>query len=120
VIAEENPTVLEDMPLIPSEGQHDDYPPLAISSNPLFPNAIIRKPPNTHAKTAQKGKPAAPASGSAPTAIGGKSKDKGKDVKEVSVQSVGGRNAPTSAVSPLGLLPLHDFACSDIYAYIRP
>ncbi|WVW86373.1 hypothetical protein I302_108419 [Kwoniella bestiolae CBS 10118] len=30
----------------------DDLPPLAISTNPLFPNAIMKKPPNTHAKTA--------------------------------------------------------------------
>ncbi|WVQ94891.1 hypothetical protein IAU59_001977 [Kwoniella sp. CBS 9459] len=30
----------------------EDLPPLAPSTNPLFPNAIMKKPPNTHAKTA--------------------------------------------------------------------
>ncbi|WVF67292.1 hypothetical protein IAT40_002043 [Kwoniella sp. CBS 6097] len=31
----------------------EDLPPLAPSTNPLFPNAIMKRPPNTHAKTAQ-------------------------------------------------------------------
>ncbi|WWC72210.1 uncharacterized protein I206_106172 [Kwoniella pini CBS 10737] len=30
----------------------EDLPPLVNSTNPLFPNAIMKKPPNTHAKTA--------------------------------------------------------------------
>ncbi|OCF34241.1 DNA polymerase epsilon p12 subunit [Kwoniella heveanensis BCC8398] len=30
----------------------EDLPPLAPSTNPLFPNAIMKRPPNTHAKTA--------------------------------------------------------------------
>ena len=29
----------------------DDLPPLIPSTNPLFPNAIVKKPPNTHAKS---------------------------------------------------------------------
>ncbi|RXK40568.1 hypothetical protein M231_02220 [Tremella mesenterica] len=31
-----------------------DLPPLQPSTNPLFPGAIVRKPPNTHAKTSQR------------------------------------------------------------------
>ena len=57
----------EDSPIVPGEGQHDDYPPLALSTNPLFPNAIVRRPPNTHAKTSVKPKPApAPTSAEEP------------------------------------------------------
>ncbi|WWC95185.1 hypothetical protein V866_002040 [Kwoniella sp. B9012] len=40
----------------------DDLPPLAISTNPLFPNAIMKKPPNTHAKTAMPKPPPPPES----------------------------------------------------------
>ncbi|WWC91910.1 uncharacterized protein L201_006862 [Kwoniella dendrophila CBS 6074] len=39
---QQNPSLLND----------EDLPPLVNSTNPLFPNAIMKKPPNTHAKTA--------------------------------------------------------------------
>lgn len=32
----------------------DTLPPLAHSTNPLFPNAIVKRPPNTHAKAGVK------------------------------------------------------------------
>lgn len=32
----------------------DTLPPLAHSTNPLFPNAIVKRPPNTHAKGGTK------------------------------------------------------------------
>lgn len=43
-------------------GDHDDLPPLAPSTNPLFPNAIVKRPSNTHARAAvpQPTKAAAP------------------------------------------------------------
>lgn len=28
----------------------EDLPPLAPSTNPLFPNAVVKRPPNTHAR----------------------------------------------------------------------
>lgn len=28
----------------------EDLPPLALSTNPLFPNAVVKRPPNTHAR----------------------------------------------------------------------
>ncbi|WOO81510.1 Putative transcription factor [Vanrija pseudolonga] len=31
---------------------HGDLPPLALSTNPLFPNAIVKRPSNTHARAA--------------------------------------------------------------------
>lgn len=31
-------------------GSSDILPPLAHSTNPLYPNAIVKRPPNTHAK----------------------------------------------------------------------
>lgn len=42
--------------------KHEDLPPLAPSTNPLFPNAIVKRPPNTHARgpvTQPTNKPAA-------------------------------------------------------------
>jgi DNA polymerase epsilon subunit 4 len=32
----------------------DILPPLAHSTNPLFPNAIVKKPPNNHSKAGPK------------------------------------------------------------------
>jgi hypothetical protein len=41
---------------LPAHFQHiDTLPPLAPSTNPLYPGAIMKRPPNTHAKTAQGG-----------------------------------------------------------------
>ena len=59
---EENPTLLEDMPPLPGEAADDGLPPLALSSNPQYPNAIVKRPPNTHAKTSVKSKNAPAAS----------------------------------------------------------
>lgn len=59
VILDENPTLHEDSLPLPGDLAHDDLPPLALSTNPLYPNAIVKRPPNTHAKSAQRSKPAA-------------------------------------------------------------
>ncbi|WWD19832.1 hypothetical protein CI109_104299 [Kwoniella shandongensis] len=50
--ADENPSLHEDVDPQPgtSHMNDEDLPPLAPSTNPLFPNAIMKKPPNTHAK----------------------------------------------------------------------
>ncbi|KAK8853403.1 hypothetical protein IAR55_004109 [Kwoniella newhampshirensis] len=50
--ADENPSLHEDNDPQPgaSHMNDEDLPPLAPSTNPLFPNAIMKKPPNTHAK----------------------------------------------------------------------
>ncbi|WVR09584.1 hypothetical protein IAU60_006654 [Kwoniella sp. DSM 27419] len=55
--ADENPTLHDDDVPQTSNQQamnDDDLPPLAPSTNPLFPNAIMKKPPNTHAKTSRE------------------------------------------------------------------
>ncbi len=52
MVADDNPTLHEDAQRLPSEAP-DDLPPLIPSTNPLFPNAIVKKPPNTHAKSSQ-------------------------------------------------------------------
>lgn len=70
VLLDENPTLYEDSPAIPGENNHDDLPPLALSTNPLYPNAIVKRPPNTHAKTSQRTK--APPGPSAPKVVTGK------------------------------------------------
>jgi DNA polymerase epsilon subunit 4 len=57
VALDENPTLHEDAPPTAQEIS-DNLPPLAPSTNPLFPNAIVKKPPNTHAKTSTVPKPA--------------------------------------------------------------
>ena len=41
----------------PSGLAESDLPPLQASTNPLFPGAIVKKPPNTHAKTSVRVKP---------------------------------------------------------------
>ncbi|TXT15816.1 hypothetical protein VHUM_00319 [Vanrija humicola] len=47
---------------------HGDLPPLALSTNPLFPNAIVKRPSNTHARAAVPQPPkAAPAPAAPPT-----------------------------------------------------
>ncbi|KAK1922238.1 histone-fold-containing protein [Papiliotrema laurentii] len=70
LLLDENPTLYEDSPAIPGENNHDDLPPLALSTNPLYPNAIVKRPPNTHAKTSQRTK--APPGPSAPKVVTGK------------------------------------------------
>ncbi|CAD6563819.1 MAG: hypothetical protein TREMPRED_001391 [Tremellales sp. Tagirdzhanova-0007] len=50
MLADDNPTLHEDAMLLPGD-VGDDLPPLIPSTNPLFPNAIVKKPPNTHAKS---------------------------------------------------------------------
>ncbi|BEI82840.1 hypothetical protein CcaverHIS002_0307080 [Cutaneotrichosporon cavernicola] len=49
----------------------EDLPPLALSTNPLFPNAIVKRPPNTHARSAvsQPSKPAQPPPPPAPPRV---------------------------------------------------
>lgn len=51
-MADDNPTLHEDAQPLPGDSA-DDLPPLVPSTNPLFPNAIVKKPPNTHAKSSQ-------------------------------------------------------------------
>jgi DNA polymerase epsilon subunit 4 len=70
VILDENPTLHEDSPPVPGDGIQDDLPPLALSTNPLYPNAIIKRHPNTHSKGTGKAKAAAPppANSSSPVA----------------------------------------------------
>lgn len=45
----------------------EDLPPLALSTNPNFPNAIVKRPPNTHARAAVPQPPKAPKPVPAPT-----------------------------------------------------
>lgn len=53
VVAEEN--LDEDAPAS-SHLNDEDLPPLVPSTNPAFPNAIVKKPSNTHAKGASAAK----------------------------------------------------------------
>lgn len=48
----------------------DILPPLAQSTNPLFPNAIVKRPPNTHAKGGGKNGPRASTGAGAAAAAG--------------------------------------------------
>ncbi|WRT70029.1 uncharacterized protein IL334_007022 [Kwoniella shivajii] len=59
VSTDENPSLHDSDPIQPISISlnDDDLPPLALSTNPLFPNAIMKKPPNTHAKSAQQKPP---------------------------------------------------------------
>nr|WPS94684.1 DNA polymerase epsilon subunit 4 [Naematelia aurantialba] len=75
---DENPTLHDDV--VPSDPRDlaDQLPPLTLSTNPLFPNAIVKKPPNTHSKG-----PAAAAKAAA-----GKEKEKDKEKDKVQVKDV--------------------------------
>lgn len=60
VVAEEN---LDEDVSASSRLNDEDLPPLVPSTNPAFPNAIVKKPSNTHAKgTSAKAKADAPTS----------------------------------------------------------
>lgn len=43
---------MHDESLAPSADPSETLPPLAASKNPLFPNAVIKRPSNSHAKGA--------------------------------------------------------------------
>lgn len=59
VAIDDNPTLHEDgVVAAPQVLVDDNLPPLIPSTNPLYPNAIVKKPPNTHAKTSMKPKEA--------------------------------------------------------------
>ena len=51
MVVDDNPTLHEDAQPLPGGEPTDDLPSLVPSTNPLFPNAIVKKPPNTHAKS---------------------------------------------------------------------
>ncbi|ORY31650.1 histone-fold-containing protein [Naematelia encephala] len=92
---DENPTLHDD--IVPSDPRDlaDQLPPLTISTNPLFPNAIVKKPPNTHSK--------GPAAAAKAAAV--KEKEKAKDAPADRVEAskgpstprlVTGKNAPST------------------------
>ncbi|KAI9633785.1 histone-fold-containing protein [Dioszegia hungarica] len=60
-LRDENPTIHDEDPS--SVDANDTLPALTGSKNPLFPNAVIRRPTNTHAKGSTKG-------GAGPSAAG--------------------------------------------------
>ncbi|WVQ78996.1 hypothetical protein IAT38_001088 [Cryptococcus sp. DSM 104549] len=86
----------------PSTTMNDeDLPPLIPSTNPLFPNAVVKKPANTHAKTAQpkgRGSVAGPGSagGGEGKGVGGGAESEGKG----SVGPTGGEKKSSAAPHP--------------------
>ena len=52
-----DPTLVGDEPSNEDMPPSDDLPPLVPSTNPLFPNAVVKRPPNTHARVSMKPKP---------------------------------------------------------------
>ena len=71
VLADDNPTLHEDAVLATGDAV-DDLPPLIPSTNPLFPNAIVKKPPNTHAKSTQSKQPSEKKGPTTPRVVTGK------------------------------------------------
>ena len=71
VAADEDPTLHEEAQPIPGE-LTDDLPSLVPSTNPLFPNAVVKKPPNTHAKASQSRHPQEKKGPSTPRIVTGK------------------------------------------------
>ena len=80
VLADDNPTLHEDAPPAPGNQPTDDLPPLIPSTIPLFPHAIVKKPPNTHAKGSLS-----------------KQADQSSPKKPSTPKVVTGKNAPVSA-----------------------
>lgn len=103
VAAEENPT----------EDDDTELPPIGEtvipSTNPLYPNAIVKKPPNTHSKAPSKAKMAAAAAAAAAESAADESvsenDEKRKKAAPLPLPStpkvLTGKNAPVSYKQPL-------------------
>ncbi|KAL7424417.1 hypothetical protein Q5752_000099 [Cryptotrichosporon argae] len=103
---DDNPTLHEDpepTSLSSTGAQNDQLPPLALSTNPLFPNAIVKRPSNTHARgpvaRTDKGDKEKSASEAAPSEADGiedrKIVEKGASPSVKNVKLTG-KNAPST------------------------
>lgn len=77
----------------------DILPPLTHSTNPLFPNAIVKRPPNTHARAAGAPAPAAKASKAAAAAAALEEREAKERERRAAILHAG----PSAQTKPFGL-----------------